>query len=140
MTFKQNVATFIKRGNSVVLAKRIKLWEGQPVPFGGYWSPFAGAVENKENPLVAAVREIKEEAQLSFEITDLNYIKTIQREDSELIIYYIEDKKRKEIVLNEEHTAIGTFLISELFNLPQEYKLDEEIITIFKDFIEKRLI
>lgn len=137
MTFKQNVATFIKRGNSVVLAKRIKLWKGQPVPFGGYWAPFAGAVEDKENPLSAAIREIKEESQLSFKISDLKYIKTLQKRDSELLIYYIEDEKKQEIILNEEHTAVGTFLISEIFNLPQEYKIDEEIISIFKDFIEK---
>ena len=137
MTFKQNVATFIKRGNSVVLAKRIKLWKGQPVPFGGYWAPFAGAVEDKENPLSAAIREIKEESQLSFKVSDLKYIKTLQKRDSELLIYYIEDEKKQEIILNEEHTAVGTFLISEIFSLPQEYKIDEEIISIFKDFIEK---
>lgn len=137
MIFKQNVATFIKRGRSVILSKRIEEWEGEPVPFGGYFSPFAGAVEQDENPLAAAVREIKEEAGLDFEITDLKYIKTIQREDSELILYYIEDKKQQEIKLNEEHTESGIFLISELLNLPSEFKLDEEIIKIFQDFIEK---
>lgn len=137
MIFKQNVATFIKRGRSVILSKRIEEWEGEPVPFGGYFSPFAGAVEQDENPLVAAVREIKEEAGLDFEITDLKYIKTVQREDSELILYYIEDKKQDEIKLNEEHTESGIFLISELLNLPSEFKLDEEIIKIFQDFIEK---
>ena len=137
MIFKQNVATFIKRGKSVILSKRIEEWEGEPVPFGGYFSPFAGAVEQDENPLVAAVREIKEEAGLDFEITDLKYIKTIQREDSELILYYIEDKKQQEIKLNEEHTESGIFLISELLNLPSEFKLDEEIIKPFQNFIEK---
>jgi len=137
MIFKQNVATFIKRGKSVILSKRIEEWEGEPVPFGGYFSPFAGAVEQDENPLAAAVREIKEEAGLDFEITDLKYIKTIQREDSELILYYIEDKKQQEIKLNEEHTESGIFLISELLNLPSEFKLDEEIIKPFQNFIEK---
>jgi len=137
MIFKQNVATFIKRGRSVILSKRIEEWEGEPVPFGGYFSPFAGAVEQDENPLAAAVREIKEEAGLDFEITDLKYIKTIQREDSELILYYIEDKKQQEIKLNEEHTESGIFLISELLNLPSEFKLDEEIIKPFQNFIEK---
>lgn len=137
MIFKQNVATFIKRGRSVILSKRIEQWEGESVPFGGYFSPFAGAVEQDENPLVAAVREVKEESGLDFEITDLKYIKTVQREDSELILYYIEDKKQDEIKLNEEHTESGIFLISELLNLPSEFKLDEEIIKIFQDFIEK---
>jgi ADP-ribose pyrophosphatase YjhB (NUDIX family) len=137
MIFKQNVATFIKRGKSVILSKRIEEWEGEPVPFGGYFSPFAGAVEQDENPLTAAVREIKEEAGLDFEITDLKYIKTIQREDSELILYYIEDKKQQDIKLNEEHTESGIFLISELLNLPSEFKLDEEIIKHFQNFIEK---
>jgi len=138
MTFKQNVATFIKRGNSVVLAKRIKLWEGQPVPFGGYWSPFAGAVEEGEDPLTAAIREIKEESQLSFETTDLKYIKTINREDSEMILYYIEDKKSEQIVLNEEHTAVGSFLIEHVLDLPTEYRIDNQLFTVFKDFIEKK--
>lgn len=138
MIFKQNVATFIKRGKSVVLSKRVEKWEGEPVPFGGYFSPFAGAVEQDENPLVAAVREIKEEADLDFEITDLKYIKTIQREDSELILYYIEDKKQDDIKLNEEHTESGIFLISELLNLPSEFKLDVEMIKTFQDFIEKQ--
>ena len=138
MTFKQNVATFIKRGNSVVLAERIKLWEGQPVPFGGYWSPFAGAVEEGENPLIAATREIKEESGLEFEVAELNYIHTIKRADSELILYYIEDTEEKEIRLNEEHTAQGTFLISELHNLPSEFKMDSEIIDHFVNFLEKK--
>lgn len=137
MIFKKNVATFIKRGRAVILSKRIEEWEGKPVPFGGYFSPFAGAVEQNESPEETAIREIKEEAQLDFETTDLNYITTIQREDSELILYYIEDKKKGDVKLNEEHTESGIFLISELFNLPSEFKLDEEIIKPFQDFIEK---
>ena len=137
MISKYNVATYIKRGNAVVLAKRVKLWEGQPVPFGGYWSPFAGAVEDGENPLTAAIREIEEESQLSFEITDLKYIKTIQREDSEMILYYIEDEKNETIKLNEEHTQVGTFLIEHVLELPTEYKVDGELFMEFKKSLEK---
>ena len=55
-----------------------------------------------------------------------------------MILYYIEDKKSEQIVLNEEHTAVGSFLIEHVLDLPTEYRIDDQLFTVFKDFIEKK--
>ena len=51
-------------GNTVLLAKRSKncYITGEPAPFGGYWSIFAGSLEKGEKHQECAVREALEEA------------------------------------------------------------------------------
>jgi 8-oxo-dGTP pyrophosphatase MutT (NUDIX family) len=149
MTFKRNSAVFLVCGDSVLLCKRIKtakvpsnegdLSVGVEVPFGGYWSPFAGAIEEGENPMATAIRELKEESKVDRSITDLIYIKTVHYEGSELNLYAIEEESFPQIKLDHEHTDYGFFKIDSLTELPAfEYKIDEEIISALKMYKKKR--
>ena len=109
----------------VVLAKRCLQYRGRPVPFPGYWSPFAGAIEEGESPLVAAVRELKEETQLEVELVDLAYITTIDGPARSLVLYAHELPSPFQPVLDEEHTEYGYFKINDLHAGP--FPLDGEI-------------
>ena len=114
--------------NSILLAKRTEFWgkEKTPVPLGGYWSIFAGSLEKNENPMVCAVRELKEETQISTSIEHLKYIKTIQEPNLELTIYALELEEMILPVLNEEHIEYGWFDIHELDSFPD--KIDEKMV------------
>ena len=73
--------------NSILLAKRIEQWNGIPVPYGGYWSIFGGTIEDGENAMMCAARELEEEAQIKISTKDLKFIKKIIGEDVEFVFY-----------------------------------------------------
>jgi 8-oxo-dGTP diphosphatase len=112
--------------NSILLAKRIDFWEGKPIPYGGYWSIFGGTIEEDENPMMCAVRELEEEAQIKISITDLKFIKKIIDHDVEFVFYVTEIKSLINPILNEEHSEFGWFSISALNNFHD--KIDPKII------------
>ena len=91
--------------NSILLAKRVESWNGKPVPYGGYWSIFGGTIEEGENPMMCAVRELEEESEIKISITDLKFINP---------------------VLNEEHTEFGWFSIDALSNFQED--IDPKIV------------
>ena len=125
----------IMHGNSVLLAKRIKEYEGEPVKYGGYWSIFGGMVEEGENPMKAACRELYEESKIETEIYDLRFIKIIFQEDVEFVVYAYEAPELVTPTLNFEHTEYGWFDIKHLNQLTEE--IDEEIIKCI--YLHKKL-
>ena len=112
-------------GELVLLCKRCLQYEGTPVPYGGYWSPFTGSLEEGESPLGAAARELREESGLKVRSWDLKYIKEIQRPDTSLVLYAYELKKHFVPSLDAEHSEYGYFKINDLKMHPKP--LDREI-------------
>lgn len=122
----------------VLLAKRVEFWgeEKTPVPLGGYWSIFAGSIEEGEGPMVCAVRELKEEAQIEADFIDITYTKTIANEEVSLAVYVLELKEIANPILNEEHTEFGWFKINSLESFPD--KIDPKIIDCLKHYKKTR--
>ena len=112
--------------NSILLAKRIEFWEGKPIPYGGYWSIFGGTIEKDESPMMCAVRELEEEAQIKISTTDLKFIKKIIDHDVEFVFYVTEIKSLINPILNEEHSEFGWFSMSTLNNFHD--KIDPKIV------------
>ena len=121
--------------NSILLGKRIESWKGKPIPYGGYWSIFGGTIEEGENPMMCAVRELEEETQLKTSITDLKYIKKIIDGDVEFLFYVTELTELINPVLNEEHTEFGWFSIDSLNNFHS--KIDPKIVECIGLYKEK---
>ena len=112
--------------NSILLAKRIESWNGKPVPYGGYWSIFGGTIEEGENPMMCAVRELEEESEIKISITDLKFIKKIIDHDVEFVFYVTEVSSLINPVLNEEHTEFGWFSIDALSHFQED--IDPNIV------------
>ena len=112
--------------NSILLAKRVESWNGKPVPYGGYWSIFGGTIEEGENPMMCAVRELEEESQIKISITDLKFIKKIIDHDVEFVFYVAEIPNLINPVLNEEHSEFGWFSIDALNNFQED--IDPKIV------------
>ena len=112
--------------NSILLAKRVESWNGKPVPYGGYWSVFGGTIEEGENPMMCAVRELEEESQIKISITDLKFIKKIIDHDLEFVFYVTEVPSLINPVLNEEHSEFGWFSIDALNNFQED--IDPKIV------------
>jgi 8-oxo-dGTP pyrophosphatase MutT (NUDIX family) len=115
-------------GSSILLAKRIEFWgeEKVPVPYGGYWSVFGGMIEEGENPMMCAVRELEEEAQIKIRISDLKFVKIVIDGDVEFAFYITELTELVNPVLNNEHTESGWFSIESLNNFHD--KIDPKIV------------
>ena len=123
-----NVGVILRLGQLVVLAKRIEVCPHNnfKVPFGGYWSPFCGAVEAGESLEKAACREVLEETGL---IIDENKLKILSRiRDLSLFEYPLE--RMETINLDYEHTECGYFKSQYIDTLPTP--MDEEIVNIIK--------
>ena len=127
-TFKKAAGVFIISEGSVILCKRIFEYKGEKIPYGGYWSPFAGVIEKGEDARDAAIRELKEESGVIANKNDLNYIDDITSPDRVFTIFALEVKKFPKIKLDFEHTDMGYFFIEYLQELPSDYKLDPEIV------------
>ena len=112
--------------NSILLAKRVESWNGKPVPYGGYWSIFGGTIEEGENPMMCAVRELEEESRIKISITDLKFIKKIIDHDVEFVFYVTEVPSLINPVLNEEHSEFGWFSIDALNNFQED--IDPKIV------------
>lgn len=112
--------------NSILLAKRVESWNGKPVPYGGYWSVFGGTIEEGENPMMCAVRELEEESQIKISITDLKFIKKIIDHNLEFVFYVTEVPNLINPVLNEEHSEFGWFSIDALNNFQED--IDPKIV------------
>lgn len=134
--FKKAAGTTIVVGDEILLAKRCHFWRGEPAPLGGYWSIFAGAVEEGENSLVCAVRELKEEAAIEIDITQLQYINELIDEDKILVVYLTQMKQKPEVVLNDEHTDYIWFPIEKIKEFP--YNIQDDLIESILIFNKKR--
>ena len=140
-TFNTAVGVVLLYGELALLAKRIVVdvqegHEGGPVPYGGYWSPFAGAVEEGESPIAAGAREVWEEAGKKVEPHLLTYIKEIPQEGGSFILYAYELEKLFHPKLNYEHTESGYFKIEHLHSSP--CPMCPQIVSALQDFNSRR--
>ena len=87
---------------------------GNTPAYPGYWAPFAGALEEGENPLCAARRELEEESGLSLPLQRLRYINPITSPDSIFHLYAVELEAYFSPTLDSEHEEYGYFKISAL--------------------------
>mgnify|MGYP001173674611 CR=1 FL=1 len=118
------VAVFYKK--TVLLGKRIKIYNGFRVPYGGYWSIFGGSVEKGENSKECAARELEEETKLQVSMDNLIYIKTISDSLVDFSFYATELPYLINPTLNEEHTEFGWFSVNALHDFPG--KIDSKIL------------
>lgn len=128
MIFKKAAGIIVCCRDSVILCKRISTYKGEKVPYGGYWAPFAGAIEEGETEKKAAIRELKEESGITAKEEEINHLKTFKTKTTSFSLYILETKIFPEIKLCEEHTDVGYFVIEYLLELPSDYKLDPKII------------
>ena len=91
---------------------------GGVVPYGGYWAPFAGAIEEGESPMAAAARELLEESGKAIEAQHLTYIKEIFNENGTFVLYAYELEDLFSPTLDYEHTEYGYFKIDSLHTSP----------------------
>ena len=110
-------------GNNILLAKKDLFYKGEPVPFGGYWSIFAGSAEPKEKLVDAAERELFEETGLTIE-KPLSRIGKV----NDLSVFATEISELENPNLNFEHTESGWFDVSILHSFP--YKIDNKIVDL----------
>lgn len=119
--------TAVFYNNSLLLAKRIVEYEGNPVPFGGYWSIFTGAVDPEDDSIAhAAQRELKEEADLDVLLEDLISIGKVENLECTLNIYAYESPELVFPLLDYEHTEWGWFSIENLKNFNE--KIDTKVL------------
>lgn len=117
MTFDSSGILLTIKG-SVLLAKRIKTYNNKAVPFGGYWAPFAGAVEEGESEEDCAIRELKEESGIVIKKSNTKKIGTFQNKKNAFHLFTSELKTIPEVKLCKEHTEYGFFDINKLHLFP----------------------
>ena len=121
LSYKEAAAVCIFHAGSVCLAQRIETCplSDKPLPFPGYWAPFGGAIETNESAMAAACRELKEEAQIDIQISDLEYMQEITNDDdSRYILYAYHPGSLVFPTLNFEHTQFGYFRVESLHISP----------------------
>jgi ADP-ribose pyrophosphatase YjhB (NUDIX family) len=121
LTFNRAAAVCIFYNGTICLGKRTLKCQltGEPISFAGYWSPFGGTVEEGENPMVAAVRELEEETGIKIKISDLTYMCELDNDDSfTYILYAYHVSELLFPKLNFEHTESGYFTVPSLIHSP----------------------
>lgn len=121
-------------GKLAVLAKRVFFWKDIAVAYGGYWSPFAGQIEENETAQEAAQRELFEESGVKLSLELFKFQKVIHK-DKPFHLFIAEVDTIPEITLDEEHTELGTFLIDTLHTIEP---IDEEIVECIKSYTKNR--
>jgi 8-oxo-dGTP pyrophosphatase MutT (NUDIX family) len=141
LTFSRASGVILFYGDLVLLSKRITFDTNRgvkmPVPYGGYWSPFAGAVEEGESPIGAAARELWEESGLKVGAHELKYIREIPKEGGGVFILYANELDNLFAPsLNFEHTEYGYFKIDSLQASPSP--VCPRIVEAIQDFNSAR--
>jgi len=136
--YKRVAATAVIAGEMILLGKRVEVYNGEPVPFGGYWSIFGGEVEKGEAPFAAAMRELMEETQIEAPYPP-TFLTTFHDEEHEVefTVYLLEIPAMVIPVLNNEHTKYGWFKLDSLSTFSE--KIDPKIIAAIKTYETKRL-
>lgn len=111
---KKYAGVLVKYDNEFLLCKRNKNQH-----LGGFWSIPAGGIESFETPIEAAVREFKEETNISITINDLKYLDKIPRTNRDgtkvkgvMFVYLLETKIKlnpdlQNAVDGDEHSECG---------------------------------
>lgn len=114
----------------ILLAKRCETWNGQPISLGGYWSIFGGAIEDGENPMIAAIRELYEESKIKIDLHQLNYVKDLYSEFkgelTQFSVYFTSLQYKPDVILNEEHTEYIWYPIGKIEEFP--YNIQKDLI------------
>ena len=81
--------------------------------FAGYWQFAGGKCEDKENPIDAAVREVKEETNLDINVNRMRYLDQITGDPSTYVcfVYYV-DLNDVEIPMRIENLNSDWVLLS----------------------------
>jgi len=108
----------------ILLGRRSKYWNGEPMPLGGYWSIFGGSIDENESLQTCAIRELYEETKIHLTITDLVDGCNIIKKDLKLKIFFAELNYQPSPILNLEHDEYGWFDINSLQNFPYDIKQD----------------
>lgn len=122
----------------ILLGCRTEYVDGKRIPFGGYWSIFGGSCEEQENPMICAIRELKEETQIDIEFHNIMYSRSIHNEDNLFDVYFTELDHQPDVNLNQEHTEYGWFSIDELDRFP--YDIDKRLVEIIQTYKKNRYI
>ena len=122
----------------ILLGCRTEYVNGKRIPFGGYWAIFGGSCEEQENPMICAIRELKEETQIDLEFHNIIYSRSIQNEDNLFNVYFTELDHQPDVNLNQEHTEYGWFSIDELDRFP--YDIDKRLVEIIQTYKKNRYI
>lgn len=130
-------------GDQILLGKRCLEWEGKPATLGGYWSIFGGSIEEGENSMICAIRELKEETGIEVPFHLLSYVKDIYNETicgsiTRFSVYFAGLLYQPEIVLNDEHTDYIWFDIKKIDDFP--YKIKPDLVDCIKMYFDKRYI
>jgi len=130
MTFDAAGVCLISK-NLVVLARRNFYNNGFKCDLGGYWSPFAGAIEPLEEPSVTASRELLEET--GFYVSSLNLFlqKIIRRDLQKFYLFFCFVPYFPNINLDEEHAEYGIFKIESLHTLNP---LDDDVLNCLQNY------
>ena len=120
----------------ILLGRRTEYVDGKRIPFGGYWAIFGGSCGEKENPMICAIRELKEETQIDIEFHNIIYSRSIHNEDNIFNVYFTELDYQPDITLNEEHTEYGWFGIDELDRFP--YDIDPRLVEVIQKYKKYR--
>jgi 8-oxo-dGTP pyrophosphatase MutT (NUDIX family) len=137
MITDKNAGTAVFYKDNVLLAKRIETYRGKPVTLGGYWSIFAGRVEEGEAPYNAAHRELYEETKIKPSgLSPIRYFQSFHGDDYEFLFYILEVDSFISPQLCDEHTEYGWFKIDGLKSFP--YDLDDAILKCILDYDKTR--
>jgi len=104
---KITVACALKNGNKVWVSQRVNTPN-----FAGKWQFPGGKCDDSENPINAALREVKEETNLDVDINRLKYLKGIYNDPTTYAcyVYYI-DLNDAEFPVRTENTMTDWVLL-----------------------------
>lgn len=139
MKKNQYVGTAVFCGDKILLAKRIKTYKGKPVSFGGYWSIFCGCIEDGEEPIQAAHRELHEETKIIPQgFQKIRFFRSFSGDDYDFSFYTLELDELIYPELCFEHTEFGWLSINTLDSF--DGKIDDQILSLINQYSEDRTI
>ena len=123
----ESAGIIVKVDDKILLCKR-----SESSNYGGYWSPPMGGVEKGESPVEAAVREFKEETNISIKGT----LKKIIKLDNKITIFLSVKNNKIKPDLDKakdgfEHSECGYFGKNELGSL----KISQKFIKVFEKLV-----
>ncbi len=126
----QVVAAVLIKNNKFLLGKRAPNKKSAP----GFWCPVSGRIEANETEQQAVVREVFEEVGVTVKtVRKLAEFDTHDR--SALIHWWLVDILSGEpSLMNDEHTELGWFSISEMEHMENVFRED---IELFKTLVKK---
>lgn len=116
--------------DEILLGKRCETWNGKPIPLGGYWSIFGGSLDDGENPMKAAIRELYEETHIKVDLHQLIYTKDLYSEFEGILtqfsVYFASSYRKPEVFLNAEHSEYIWYPLGKIEEFP--YNIQKDLI------------